>query len=52
MLEVDLTEKHALRITWLGLFANLILAIAKGFIGTIAPTLTAPKSAYEHRISF
>ena len=36
MLAADLTEKHALRITWLGLFANLILAIAKGFIGTIA----------------
>ena len=36
MLETDLTEKHALRVTWLGLFANLILAIAKGFIGTIA----------------
>ena len=36
MLAVDLTEKHALRVTWLGLFANLILAIAKGFIGTIA----------------
>jgi len=36
MLAADLTEKHALRVTWLGLFANLILAIAKGFIGTIA----------------
>ena len=36
MLVADLTEKHALRVTWLGLFANLILAIAKGFIGTIA----------------
>ena len=36
MRAADLTEKHALRITWLGLFANLILAIAKGFIGTIA----------------
>jgi len=36
MLAADLTEKHALSVTWLGLFANLILAIAKGFIGTIA----------------
>ena len=36
MLAADLTEKHALTVTWLGLFANLILAIAKGFIGTIA----------------
>jgi len=36
MLATDLTEKHALRVTWFGLFANLILAIAKGFIGTIA----------------
>ena len=36
MLAADLTEKHALMVTWLGLFANLILAIAKGFIGTIA----------------
>ncbi len=36
MLAADLTEKHALRVTWLGLFANLILAIAKCFIGTIA----------------
>ena len=36
MQTVDLTGKHALRITWLGLFANLILAIAKGFVGTIA----------------
>ena len=36
MLAADLTEKHALTVTWLGLFANLILAISKGFIGTIA----------------
>ena len=36
MKAADLTEKHALRVTWLGLFVNLILAIAKGFIGTIA----------------
>ena len=36
MLLTDLSEKHALTVTWLGLFANLILAIAKGFIGTIA----------------
>ena len=36
MLAADFTEKHALRVTCLGLFANLILAIAKGFIGTIA----------------
>jgi len=32
----DLTEKHALKVTWLGLAANLILAVAKGFIGIIA----------------
>jgi len=32
----DLTEKHALKVTWLGLVANLILALAKGFIGIIA----------------
>ncbi|MBS1256591.1 MAG: Ferrous-iron efflux pump FieF [Deltaproteobacteria bacterium] len=33
---IDLTEKHALSVTWLGLLANLILAVAKGFVGTIA----------------
>ena len=32
----DLTEKHALKVTWLGLVANLVLALAKGFIGIIA----------------
>ena len=32
----DLTEKHGLKVTWLGLVANLILALAKGFIGIIA----------------
>ena len=32
----DLTEKHALKVTWLGLAANLILAVVKGFIGIIA----------------
>ena len=31
-----LSEKHALKVTWLGLVANLILALAKGFIGIIA----------------
>ncbi|HJL94164.1 MAG TPA: cation diffusion facilitator family transporter [SAR324 cluster bacterium] len=31
-----LSEKHALKVTWLGLAANLILALAKGFIGIIA----------------
>ena len=32
----DLSEKHALKVTLLGLAANLILAFAKGFIGIIA----------------
>ncbi len=32
----DLSKKHALKVTWLGLAANLILALAKGFIGIIA----------------
>ena len=32
----NLSEKHALKVTWLGLAANLILALAKGFIGIIA----------------
>ena len=32
----DLSEKHALKVTLLGLSANLILALAKGFIGIIA----------------
>ena len=32
----DLSEKHALKVTLLGLAANLILALAKGFIGIIA----------------
>ena len=36
MQEQDLSEKHALKVTWLGLVANLILALAKGFIGIIA----------------
>ena len=36
MYKLDLTEKHALSVTWLGLIANLLLAIAKGFVGTIA----------------
>ena len=36
MHKLDLTEKHALSVTWLGLIANLLLAIAKGFVGTIA----------------
>ena len=36
MQKLDLTEKHALSVTWLGLIANLLLAIAKGFVGTIA----------------
>ncbi len=36
MQTIDLTEKHALRVTWLGLLANLLLALAKGFIGIIA----------------
>ena len=31
-----LSEKHALKVTWLGLVANLILALGKGFIGIIA----------------
>lgn len=30
------TEKNAMRVTCLGLIANLLLAISKGFIGTIA----------------
>ena len=32
----DPSEKNALKVTWLGLIANLILALAKGFIGIIA----------------
>ena len=36
MRAANLKEKHALRVTWLGLFANLFLAIAKGLIGTMA----------------
>ncbi len=32
----DQNESISLRITWLGLFANLILAISKGFIGLIS----------------
>ncbi|MBC8259805.1 MAG: cation diffusion facilitator family transporter [SAR324 cluster bacterium] len=36
MQALDLTEKHALKVTWLGLWANLLLAISKGFVGTIA----------------
>ena len=32
----DLNEKHVLRVTWLGLIFNLLLAIAKGFVGTIS----------------
>ncbi|MEC8939782.1 MAG: cation diffusion facilitator family transporter [SAR324 cluster bacterium] len=32
----DFSEKHALKVTLLGLAANLILALAKGFIGIIA----------------
>ena len=32
----DLSKKDALKVTWLGLVANLILALAKGFIGIIA----------------
>ena len=36
MHKFDLTEKHALSVTWLGLIANLLLAIAKGFVGTMA----------------
>ena len=36
MHKLDLTEKHALSVTWLGLIANLLLAIAKGFVGIIA----------------
>ena len=36
MQKLDLSEKHALRVTWLGLISNLLLALAKGFIGTIA----------------
>ncbi|MEE2599918.1 MAG: cation diffusion facilitator family transporter [SAR324 cluster bacterium] len=32
----DLSGKHALKVTWLGLSANLILALAKGFIGIIS----------------
>ncbi|GIT09765.1 MAG: hypothetical protein CM1200mP30_33950 [Pseudomonadota bacterium] len=36
MQKLDLTEKHALSVTWLGFIANLLLAIAKGFVGTIA----------------
>ena len=31
----DLTEKDALKVTWLGLLANLLLALSKGFIGVI-----------------
>ena len=36
MQKIDLSEKHAFSVTWLGLIANLLLAIAKGFIGTIS----------------
>ena len=36
MKTTDLTEKDALKVTWLGLLANLFLALAKGFIGFIA----------------
>ncbi len=36
MKKPDLSEKHALSVTWLGLIANLLLAIAKGLIGVIA----------------
>ncbi len=36
MQTTDLTEKDALKVTWLGLLANLLLALAKGFIGFIA----------------
>ena len=32
----NVSEKHALKVTWLGLGANLFLALAKGFIGIIA----------------
>jgi divalent metal cation (Fe/Co/Zn/Cd) transporter len=35
MQTTDLTEKDALKVTWLGLLANLLLALAKGFIGFI-----------------
>ena len=35
MQKIDLTEKHALSVTWLGLIANLLMAIAKGFVGII-----------------
>ena len=36
MQTTDLTEKDALKVTWLGLLSNLLLALAKGFIGFIA----------------
>ena len=36
MQKIDLTEKHALSVTWLGLIANLLMAIAKGFVGIIS----------------
>ena len=32
----DFSKKHTFKVTWLGLAANLILALAKGFIGIIA----------------
>ncbi len=36
MQKLDLTEKHALSVTWLGLIANLLMAIGKGFVGIIS----------------
>ena len=36
MQKIDLTEKHALSVTRLGLIANLLMAIAKGFVGIIS----------------
>lgn len=36
MKKKDISGEQAIKITWLGLIANLILAIAKGFIGFIS----------------
>ena len=33
---IDLTEKPALSVTWLGLISNLLLAIAKSLVGSIS----------------
>ena len=51
MHKLDLTEKHDLRVIGLGLIATLLLAIAKGFVGTIAHSsaliVAAGRSVYD-----